>query len=170
MSKTSYSQTEQEFIERVIKVFERQGLNPTVLRIYISIFLSTTPLGLKEISERTGYSMSTVCTTMDIVERNMDVRAFKKPGSKKVYYECLHNMLLMHRKKMEQASDSTKEMIVILTEAEKQMALARSADTVTKLKYVTQMRHDYERFYEMFHKFCLTMEFAEKNHGKTQSH
>jgi DNA-binding transcriptional regulator GbsR (MarR family) len=148
-----FNETEEEMIEKVVKLFEMQGFNPTVMRIYISIFLSTKPIGMQEISKKTGYSISTVCNTLEIIERTMDIRKFKKPGSKKIYYECIHDLVLAHRKKMESARQEAKAMIQILTEAEDLLKEDKSPEAIIKRANINRLRHSYEKFHEMCHKF-----------------
>ncbi|MFH1055687.1 MAG: hypothetical protein V1744_06300 [Candidatus Altiarchaeota archaeon] len=148
-----YAKVEEEFAEKIVKLFERQGFNPTVMKIYITLFMSTKPLGLKEISEGTGYSMSTVCNTMDIVERTMDVRNFKKPGSKRVYYECLHDLMLVHHKRMDESERETETMIGILKDAEENLKSATDHETAAKRAHIRRLREGYERYHDVFHKF-----------------
>ncbi|MFH0862053.1 MAG: hypothetical protein V1875_03390 [Candidatus Altiarchaeota archaeon] len=149
---------EAELVEKVVKLFERQGFNPTVMRIYISLFLSNEPLGMQEISKKTGYSISTVCNTLEIIERTMDVRKFKKPGSKKIYFECVHDLVLAHRKKMESARREAQSMIQILAEAENLLKEDKSTDATAKRENIKRLRHSYETFHEMCHKFEAMIE------------
>jgi DNA-binding transcriptional regulator GbsR (MarR family) len=151
--KRTFKESEEELVERVVELFEMQGYNPTVMRIYVLLFLSTKPMGLKEISERTGYSVSTVCNMMEIVERTMDVRKFKKPGSKRVYYECLHDLCLIHKKKMGEAMKEASAMVEILRESEEMLKDETDGEAVIKRGHITRLRTGYERFHEMFHSF-----------------
>jgi DNA-binding transcriptional regulator GbsR (MarR family) len=139
--------------ERVVKLFERHGFNPTVMRIYIIIFLSTKPLGLKEISQKTGYSISTVSNTMEIIEGTMDIRKFKNPGSKKTYFECTHDMVQIHKKKMEAARKEAESMTQILKEAEDLLKDENSPDSAIRLEHIIRLRESYEKFHDMFHNF-----------------
>jgi DNA-binding transcriptional regulator GbsR (MarR family) len=150
MNKT-YAESEGEMTERVVELFELQGFNPTVMRIYILLFLSPKPLGLKEISQKTGYSVSTVCNMLEIIERTMDVRKFKKPGSKKVFFECLHDLCLIHKKKIDAARRESQTMVQILKDAEELLTDDTSPEAQAKRGHITKLRMGYEKFHDMFH-------------------
>jgi DNA-binding transcriptional regulator GbsR (MarR family) len=158
----NHGTTEEEMVDKVVKLFERQGFNPTVMRIYISIFLSTRPLGMQEISKKTGYSISTVNNTLEIIERTMDIRKFKKPGSKKVYFECVHDLVLAHRKKMESAKQEAQSMVEILKEAEDLLKDDKSPEATIKRANINRLRHSYEKFHDMCHEFEAMIESIKK--------
>jgi len=148
-----YVEAEAELAEKVVKLFENQGFNPTMMRVYITLFLSTRPLGLTELSKATGYSVSTVCNIVEILERTMDVRKFKQPGSKKIYFECAHDLVLIHRKKMEASTKEAQSMIGILKEAEELLKDDKSPEAVMKREYIIKLRTGYEQIHKMCHKF-----------------
>ncbi len=167
MAKT-YTETEKEMVEKVVKLFEMQGFNPTVMRVYIAIFLSSKPLHMQEISEKTGYSISTVCNTLEITERTMDIRKFKKPGSKRIYFECVHDLALIHRKKMETARQEAHTMVRILAEAENLLKEDKSPDSVVKRENIKRLRHSYEKFHDMCHKFEAMIDTLKTENGKKE--
>jgi DNA-binding transcriptional regulator GbsR (MarR family) len=148
-----YNEIESELAEKVVQLFERQGFNPTLMRIYIILFLSTKPLGLKDVASKSGYSISTVCNTMEILEETMDIRKFKNPGSKKIFYECAHDMIQIHKKKMAAAKKEAESMTQILKEAEAMLKEAAGPEAAIRLDHIIKLRESYERFHDMFHNF-----------------
>jgi hypothetical protein len=61
--------------------------------------------------------------TLEIVlERLADIRRFHKPGSKKVYFECPHDLKLIQRNKMYEFTKSIKSMTRTLEESDKKLA------------------------------------------------
>lgn len=117
------------------------GLNPTMFDIYMELFLSTKPIGLKEIADATGYSVSTVCNNMEAIENLLDVRKFRMPGSKKEYYECQNDLTTIYRKKVTRAREILPQIIQALREAEEGMGAGDAA----LLERIARRRQDYER-------------------------
>jgi DNA-binding transcriptional regulator GbsR (MarR family) len=140
---------EKELTEKYVRLSEFYGIEPTIMRVYLTLFLSTKPLGLKEISEKTGYSVSTICNAMEIVERIMDVRSFKKPGSKRIYYECQHDIFLVQQKKLHEAHKQMHSMIEVLTESEKRLEGETELDAIRVKGYLSRAREDFEKLDSM---------------------
>ena len=90
---------EREVTEKFMDFTDVLGINPTIMKVYTTLFFSLEPLGLSEIAEKTGYSVSTVCNNVAIAEKLLDVRKIKKPGSKKVFFECQHDISIIERKR-----------------------------------------------------------------------
>ena len=99
MSKAT-EKVREKVTEELVGMFGDMGMNPTVIKIYLSVFFAEGPVGLSEISKDTGYSLSTISNTMEIIERMFDVRSFKKPKSKKIYYECHYDIYEIIRKRL----------------------------------------------------------------------
>jgi DNA-binding transcriptional regulator GbsR (MarR family) len=143
---TLVEQIERELSATFVKHFESMGLKHTVAEAYMAVFFSDKPLGLKEISQKTGYSVSTVCTAMDILERLTDVTKTKKPGSKKVYYECLHDISVIQRKKMAEGRRYMEGMISALKAAEGRLMQERGPKADTLRDHIRMMKEDFEGF------------------------
>lgn len=94
---------EKDITGEVIRATNLFGIDETPLKIYMALFFADEPSGLSEISEKTGYSISTVSNNMPLLERLCDVRRFSKPGSKKIYWECFHDVDVIQKKKMREA-------------------------------------------------------------------
>ena len=136
---------EEHLTEEYMNMSQEFGFNPTIMRVYMILFFSDKPLGLKEISEKTGYSVSTALNAMTIVEKMTDVRHFKKPKSKKTYYECQHNTLEIIRKKISQIQDRCVRVLMkTLKEAESELAKDESPKAQRYRGYIKKMIHDYE--------------------------
>lgn len=119
---------------------ERFGLNNSMMRIYMCLFFSTKPLSMEDIVGETGYSKSTVCNMMALIERLTDVRRFQKPGSKKVYFECLHDMKLIQRNKMEEFAKSIKSVTKTLEESDRKLAAENGRDAQLIRKHLAEWR------------------------------
>lgn len=145
-------EVEEDVTERIARLFELGGANPTILRIYMALFFANKPLGLKEISQKTGYSVSTVCSLMGIVENLFDVKTFKQPGSKKVYYECCYDILKVHHKNMMATRQKAQSIIEVLRETEERLKDEKDPEAAQLQGNISHMREDYEKFIGVFDK------------------
>ncbi|MCX6694972.1 MAG: hypothetical protein NTU61_01585 [Candidatus Altiarchaeota archaeon] len=150
MSKIT-QEVEREITEDFIEIYERLGVNPVLVRTYMKLFFSTEPLGLKELSEKTGYSISSVCATLDLMEKMMDVKKFKKPGSKKVYYECEHKTTSIMGKKIVQADNQIQMLITILKKAESKLDSDKSPESKLICENLKKVRKDYDIYHHLIH-------------------
>ncbi len=117
------------------------GLSPTMFGIYMELFLSVKPIGLREIADATGYSVSTVCNNMEAIENLLDVRKFRMPGSKKEYYECQNDLTTIYRKKITCAREVLPRIVEALRSAEEGMG----SEDANLLERIVKRRRDYER-------------------------
>ena len=76
-----------ETIDRIAGLVENWGMVGAAGRIYGVLLLSNKPLSMEDISKESGYSASSVCQYMRLLENYGDVKRTKRPGSKKVYFE-----------------------------------------------------------------------------------
>ena len=125
------------------------GMKPTLVEVYLSIFFSSEPMGLSDISGETGYSKSTVCKMMDVLTKYTDIRRFKKPGSKKIYYECAHDIKQAVRRKMGSQRQLITGLIRILNESEEKLAQDQGAEAERIKTDLMRLRKDYERVDKM---------------------
>ncbi len=150
-------------MDRYAKIFSSWGINPTVSRVYFTIFLSTEPLGLKEISDETGYSVSTVSNVMEILERMTDIRRFKKPGSKKIYYECQHDFLLVQKKKFQQAYGQMHAVKGLFKESEEKLQGEDDPESVKVRGYMKQAYDDLQKVEELLAELRKSIEDAQRS-------
>jgi DNA-binding transcriptional regulator GbsR (MarR family) len=139
------------------------GQNPTLTSIYIELFVSPKPIGLKEIASQTGYSVSTVCNALGLLERLMDVRSFKNPGSKKVFYECQHDMTLIFKKKIGENRRITPQIIGLLKEAEDLLGKSSGEEGQEVAKKIAARRNEFERFMVIMDRLEEILEADAKN-------
>jgi len=131
------------------QIFEDFGMSPTMIQIYLSLFFSREPLGLQEISKDTGYSISTVSQTGDLLDKYTDVRKFKKPGSKKIYYECTHDIKKAVRKKMTGQRELIQGVIKVLEKSESKLDKEKDAEATWVKENLTKLKKDYVRVDKM---------------------
>jgi DNA-binding transcriptional regulator GbsR (MarR family) len=136
------------------------GISPALMKAYMELFFTLEPLGLSELSERTGYSVSRISQTMHVAENLLDVRRLQRPGSKKIYYECTHDIKLIQKKKIEK---SMKQMESIIASLETQIGrLESSKDENAQVikSHLKELLGFYRKATGMLPKLCLKlMEF-----------
>jgi len=133
--------------------FAQFGLKPTMMDIYLTIFFAGEPVGLQEISEKTGYSVTTVANTLPIVEQICDVKSYKKPKSKKIFYECQHNALEIFKRKMKYQLDTMKDIVKLLSECEQELSGEKDAKAVRHQKSISKLLKDYETIASRLERF-----------------
>ncbi len=124
------------------------GKNPLHAEIYFTLFFSHEPLGIKEIAEKTGYSTATINQNMGLITTFIDVRQFKKPGSKKLYFECTHDpekILLANHQLFLLILQNIQRMIRALKNAEEQIKKTPSEDAQSHLQHIKELRQTYEK-------------------------
>ncbi|MFC2162038.1 GbsR/MarR family transcriptional regulator [Candidatus Altiarchaeota archaeon] len=139
-----------DITEHYTKLFEEFGMNPTMIKVYMSLFFSKEPLGLQELADDTGYSVSTICQTADLLEKYVDVRKFKNPGSKKSYYECQHDIKTAMRKKFGGMREMMQDLVRVLKESEEKLKTADDEETKRISGHITKLRKDYEKADKLF--------------------
>ncbi len=147
-------EVKRDLTEEFTNMSEFLGINQTMVRIYMTLFFSEEPLGLKEISKETGYSTSTVCNTMNVVEAMMDVRRFQKPGSKKIYFECFHDLKYVQNKKITRAIEQIKSLTQKVEEAQEKLKTSKDP----KAEKIKENLKELTGAYGKFMKFLPLME------------
>jgi len=135
-------EVKKELTEELTQVFDYFGFNTTAVKLYTTLFFSETPLGLDELARKTGYSKSTVCTAMEVVERFFDIRRFKKPGSKRSYYECEHKPDDIIHKRVNGLHLAVHSLTKALERSEK--ALEREQSARRHLENITTFRKSFQ--------------------------
>lgn len=136
----------EDIAEAYSDICESFGLNPVVGKIYDSLFFSDRALSLEEISKRTGYSKSTVCSCIKSAERFFDIERFKKPGSKKVYFVCQHNLSLILNRFVSERLRNLNRMHNVLSRAEKTLEQEGNGVAKQYLTNIRRLRKDYEHW------------------------
>jgi len=134
--------------EEYAKMCDSFGINPIIGQIYGTILLSDRPLGLDDIAMRTGYSISTVCKGIEIVERIFDVKRFKRPGSKKVYFVCEYSPFKGMRKVfLDTLGENTRNLISTLEECKRELKESGINDKEARhyLSIIELLISDYKR-------------------------
>ena len=83
----------EEFRELLCEISRRKGLNELSSRIFGTLYAEPREISLEELSERTGYSMSSVSTIMKLMCDSEMIKRIKKPKSKKVYFYMEKNIV-----------------------------------------------------------------------------
>jgi DNA-binding transcriptional regulator GbsR (MarR family) len=139
----SLEEVKQELTEELTQVFDYFGFNTTAVKLYATLFFSENPLGLDELAKKTGYSKSTVCTTMELVERFFDVRRFKKPGSKRSFYECEHKPDVIINKRVNGLHLAVHSLTKALERSEK--VLERDHSERRHLENITTFKESFQK-------------------------
>jgi len=142
-----------EVEEGYIKFMDYFGMKPTFMQLYLAVFFAGKPIGLREIAKETGYSISTVSNSMEVIERLTDVRSFKEPGSKKRFYECQHDIMLIQRKKLQEAHNSMIPLIELFKKAEETLINENDPETVKIRGHIRKRREEMERLVEVVKNF-----------------
>ncbi|MFH1722142.1 MAG: hypothetical protein ABH950_06020 [Candidatus Altiarchaeota archaeon] len=151
--KTDIKQTACELSRRV-------GKNPLVPELYFTLFFSKEPLSIKEIHNATGYSIATVSQTMELAVQFLDVRRFKKPGSKKLYFQCEHDtekFMAPSTQMFKLVQKSMAEMMDTLSKSEEKLKSQKGEDAKFHLENIQKLYKKYEEHNQMFIKFFEIM-------------
>ncbi len=76
----------QEFIELLTASHRAHGFDEATARVVAVLYAEPHELSLDELAQRTGYSLSSVSTSMKLMENFGLVQRIKKPKSRKAYF------------------------------------------------------------------------------------
>ncbi|AJC70774.1 MarR family transcriptional regulator [Thermococcus guaymasensis DSM 11113] len=79
-------------MEHFARTSRKFGLSELYGYIYGLLFFEDEPMSLREIAERTGYSLSHVSSALKFLESIGLVTRIKKPGDRKAYYTSTKNI------------------------------------------------------------------------------
>jgi HTH-type transcriptional regulator, osmoprotectant uptake regulator len=85
----------EDFIELMVGNAKANGLDELSCRLIANLYVEPKELSLEELSERTGYSLSSVCTALKFAEQIRLVRRMSKPGSRKAFFSMEKDMAAM---------------------------------------------------------------------------
>ena len=128
------------------------GMDPTITRIYMAVFFAEQPIGLEELSERTGYSMSTICTKMPNIEKTFDIVRFKKPGSKKNYNRWENDCRSIIEKRSVILRKFVENMKRTLDEAEELLSSSKDKKARSHLEKIRILKDSYLKMDQIIEK------------------
>ncbi len=154
MSEEELVKIRSEIIDDLAKVSEKWGLAGIFGRIHGVLIFSNTPMGLDEISKRSGYSKSSISQSIKLLENIGNVKRTKVPGSKKILFEAERDISLNIKKYME--STLNYEIIPMLgnidrTEAKYKTLMEKTDNERTQreieedLKKLETLRNSYKK-------------------------
>ena len=121
-----------DFIELIAENSKVNGLDELTSKIIGILFIEPKELALGELANRTGYSLSAVCTAMKFIERAGIVKRSKKPKSRKVYFYMEKDMLALTlqimRRKYENIILPSKQKLPKIIEQYKQKSTKESEE------------------------------------------
>lgn len=143
------NEVEQDLINAYTKISGEFCAHAVFAELYFKVFFSAEPIGINELAEETGYSISTVSNTMKALETMLDIERFKKPGSKRVYFMCNHNMMEVAERNIKSKVDFMGVIIQTLNASEGK--LKKSVDPAAKdtLEKVHNLKDDFEKIETM---------------------
>ncbi len=75
-----------EFIHLMKENCKVNGLDEISSEVIALLYASPDEISLEELSKKTGYSLSAICTATKLIERIGLIKRIKKPGSRKAYF------------------------------------------------------------------------------------
>lgn len=143
---------EKEVTKLMKKVALGYGLDELTGEIISILFLEPEPVSMEELSERTGYSLSTLSTKLKFMERVDFITRVKKPGSKKAYFYIEKDMKsrLVRRLKRSneiQIEPIKQEVPKIIEKYKDKIEASKDEKAKQKLK-ILQEYHDFMIKYE----------------------
>ncbi|MFP4116396.1 MAG: GbsR/MarR family transcriptional regulator [Candidatus Aenigmatarchaeota archaeon] len=143
----------EEFKELLAETHRMRGMSELSSQLITELFIEPENLSLKELAERTGYSLSAVSSEMKHLEKSSFIKRTKEPGSKKVYFHMekslmknfLEGISEKHRKIMDMMNRKLPEIL------EKYEKLERDTDEEKEIveNYYREMQAMDEIFEEL---------------------
>jgi HTH-type transcriptional regulator, osmoprotectant uptake regulator len=84
-----------DFIDLIVENVKVNGLDDLSSNIIANLYVSPEEVSLEELSKKTGYSLSSVSTSLKMIERFGFVSRMKKPRSRKVYFYMEKDLMTM---------------------------------------------------------------------------
>ncbi|MFP4116852.1 MAG: GbsR/MarR family transcriptional regulator [Candidatus Aenigmatarchaeota archaeon] len=83
----------EEFKELLAETHRMRGIDELSSQLIAELFIESGKLSLKELAERTGYSLSAVSSEMKNLGNSSFIKRTKKPGSKKIYFHIEKSLM-----------------------------------------------------------------------------
>ena len=101
----------EEFIHLMTENCKVNGLDELSSEIIAILYAEPREISLEELSKKTGYSLSAVCTATKLIERIDLIKRIRKTGSRKAYFYIEKEMIVFSLDLMKRKY----EKIIILT-------------------------------------------------------
>lgn len=143
------NEVEQDLVNAYKNILGEFGAHSIFAELYFKIFFNAEPVGINELAEETGYSISTVSNTMKALEKMLDIEKLKKPGSKRVYFKCKYNMMEVSERTIKSKVDFMEVIIQTLATAEEKLKISVDPAAKDTLEKVHNLKDDFERIETM---------------------
>ena len=111
----AFKTPKEEFIELMTENCKVNGLDELSSKIIALLYAEPREISLEELSKKTMYSLSAVCTAAKLIERIDLIKRIKKPGSRKAYFYMEKDMSILSldlmKKKYEKIIIPTKQKL-----------------------------------------------------------
>ncbi|MFH0869838.1 MAG: winged helix-turn-helix transcriptional regulator [archaeon] len=87
------SELEKESVEFFTQNLRIKGLDESLSRITATLFLEPGEISMEELAEKTGYSLATISTRINLLDQTGFIKKSHKPGSKKILL-CMEKDIL----------------------------------------------------------------------------
>ena len=105
----------EEFIGLMTDNMRVNGLDELSSKILATLFIETEEISLEDLAKKTGYSLSSLSTSLKLMEATGIIHKFKKPHSKKMYLkmenDMIQTMLNMLKGKQQHMIKVSKELL-----------------------------------------------------------
>ncbi|MGV8150108.1 MAG: GbsR/MarR family transcriptional regulator [Candidatus Woesearchaeota archaeon] len=129
----------EQFIEFMTDSMKLNGLNELSSRILATLFLETENISLEEVADKTGYSLSSISTSIAFMEQAGLIQKYKKPHSKKIYLKIENDMiellLSMLKRKQERTVKRSKEVLPSIIDAYKKTKSSKKEQQIIEKYY-----------------------------------
>lgn len=134
--------------------FKTQGFDDLTSKIVAILYSEPKEVALDELAKRTGYSLSSISTSLKFMENFKCVKRIKKPGSRKIFF-FMKKSIIQHMKTM--LSSKLNEF----SRAEEILpSLIKEAKDKDKIKI---MKDNYEQILILKNVFKNSLEQLDKN-------
>jgi len=114
-----------EFRELIRDNVKANGMDELSSRLIAILYVSPKEISLERLAKTTGYSLSSVSTSLKMIERFGFVKRMKKPKSRKVYYYMEKDLMTMTlkilKRKYEKVIVPSKEKLPVIIERYKKL-------------------------------------------------
>jgi len=108
----------EEFIHLMTENCKVNGLDELSSEIIAILYAEPREISLEELSKKTGYSLSAVCTATKLIERIDLIKRIRKPGSRKAYFYIEKEMIVfsidLMKRKYEKIIIPTKQKLPLI--------------------------------------------------------
>jgi DNA-binding transcriptional regulator GbsR (MarR family) len=126
---------EQDIREFGTGLFESLGMDNLTAQLLATLYLSPREMSMEELSQKTGYSLSSVSNKLSRLEA-MWVQHIKKPGTKKVFYYMEKDLVRINQRKIKAVHEhhirQIKTFIPSLMEKYKNASLTKEEEEMMK--------------------------------------